>query len=102
MFEFAVVLLLKQLPEWRTAAKIRAMRRKKANNSRNDKFRAKINSMNEVLENPENMRRKIRDNEFEMEAINSHFPSTHKIDVAALFSFYVFYVLFNCVYWIYV
>ena len=102
MIEFAIVLLLKQAPEWKYAAKQKAMRRKAAHKARNEKFRAKINNISNPNKNFEKMEIKTCEDEQEMEMVRTCFSSTHKIDIVALFSFSILYLLFNCVYWIYV
>ena len=102
MIEFAIVLLLKQAPEWKHAAKQKAMRRKAASKARNEIFRAKINNISNPNKNFEKIESKTNEDEQEMEMFSTCFNSTHKIDIAALFSFSILYILFNCVYWIYV
>ena len=102
MIEFAVVLLLKQTPEWKYAAKQKAMKRKEASKARNEKFRAKINNISNPNKTSENMEMKTFEDGQEVEMSRDYFPSTHKIDIAALFLFSILYLLFNCVYWIYV
>ena len=102
MIEFAIVLLLKQAPEWKYAAKQKAMRRKVASKARSEMFRAKINNISYPNKNFEKMETKTCEDEQEMEMFSSCFNSTHKIDIVALFSFSILYLLFNCVYWIYV
>ena len=102
MIEFAIVLILEQAPEWKNAAKQKAMRRKVASKARNEMFRAKINNISYPNKNFEKMETKTCEDEQEMEMSSSCFNSTHKIDIVALFSFSILYLLFNCVYWIYV
>ena len=95
MFEFAIVLLIKQMPEWKFVAKQKAIREKKARKFRNHKI-------TNVKKNSENLDLKMTENEQEIEMMRSRFPSTHKIDIAALFAFSILYLLFNGVYWFYV
>ena len=78
----------------RTAAQ-KTIREKKARKFRNHKI-------NNVKKNSENMEMKMIEYEQEIEVMRSRFPSTHKIDIAALFAFSILYLLFNGVYWFYV
>jgi hypothetical protein len=98
MFEFAVVLLLQQIPEWKAATKINYMREK---NKRLNKEKRKI-------KNPDNScDQKIiasdgwnDDQDKNDTRVGKN--ATHKIDVAALFTFSILYLLFNLTYWLYV
>ena len=83
------------MPEWKFAAKQKAIREKRARKFRNHKITNEQKSS-------ENMELKMIENEQEIEIMRSRFPSPHKIDIAALFAFSILYLLFNGVYWFYV
>ena len=99
MFEFAVVLLLKQIPEWKMISKMRDKRRRKQR-ATSDNTYAKTNK--DGHRNPLGL--KLDQDAFEILMVDNDqtTSSTHKIDISALAVFSVLYILFNITYWIYV
>ena len=96
MFEFAVVLLLKQIPEWKMISKMRDKRRRKQR-ATSDNTYAKIKK--DGLKGL-----KLDQDAFEIMMVDNDqtTSSTHKIDISALAVFSVLYILFNITYWTYV
>ena len=91
MFEFAIVLVFKQIPEWKASAKVEDLRAKKQRELKN---RHELKPANVLCDDEELL--------FSMCQKKSNFPATHKIDITALFVFSVLYLLFNLTYWFYV
>ena len=99
MFEFAVVLLLKQIPEWKMISKMRDKRRRKQRATSDNNY-AKTKKYGH--RNPLGL--KLDQDAFEIMMVDNDqtTSSTHKIDISALAVFSVLYILFNITYWIYV
>ena len=100
MFEFAVVLLLQQIPEWKAMAKINYMR-KKNKRLNNEKRKTEIKNRDNKCDRKEIAPGVWNDDQDENVPRVNKF-ATHKIDVAALFTFSILYILFNLTYWLYV
>ena len=106
MFEFAVVLLLKQIPQWKATSKMKIIKRR---NQRFSKDKLAGNTKNEYsLGNP-TMDTAIGKKEKTANVLLDQGQKsvdctmdTHKIDIAAIVVFSVLYFLFNCTYWLYV
>ena len=99
MFEFAVVLLLKQIPEWKMISKMRDKRRRKQRATSDNTY---AKTKKDGHRNPLGL--KLDQDAFEIMMVDNDqtTSSTHKIDISALAVFSVLYILFNITYWIYV
>ena len=99
MFEFAVVLLLKQIPEWKMISKMRDKRRRKQRATSDNTY---AKTKKDGHRNPLGL--KLDQDAFEILMVDNDqtTSSTHKIDISALAVFSVLYILFNIIYWIYV
>ena len=99
MFEFAVVLLLKQIPEWKMISKMRGKRRRKQRATSDNTY---AKTKKDGHRNPLGL--KLDQDAFEILMVDNDqtTSSTHKIDISALAVFSVLYILFNITYWIYV
>ena len=99
MFEFAVVLLLKQIPEWKMISKMRDKRRRKQRATSDNTY---AKTKKDGHRNPLGL--KLDQDAFEILMVDNDqtTSSTHKIDISALAVFSVLYILFNITYWIYV
>ena len=99
MFEFAVVLLLKQIPEWKMISKMRDKRRRKQRATSDNTY---AKTKKDGHRNPLGL--KLDQDAFEILMVDNDqtTSSTHKIDISALAVFTVLYILFNITYWIYV
>ena len=107
MFEFAIVLLFKQIPEWKALENVDGMKTKKQRGLKNRQISNEAKSSNESSFCSENMTSskwndKQDENVLLMSQKTSKYPDTHKIDIAALFAFSLLYLLFNLTYWLYV
>ena len=99
MFEFAVVLLLKQIPEWKMISKMRDKRRRKQRATSDNTY---AKTKKDGHRNPLGLKLDQDAIEILMVDNDQTTSSTHKIDIAALAIFSVLYILFNITYWIYV
>ena len=101
MFEFAVVLLLQQIPEWKAATKISYItkRNKRLNKEKRSKIKSKCpdGSGDRKVMAPGGWNEDQGEDVAKVNRI-----ATHKIDVAALFTFSILYTMFNLTYWLYV
>ena len=100
MFEFAIVLLFKQIPGWKAISKIENTKLAK---QRKLKFNPQAKPENEdSLYNGNSSKWNDRQDEgfVDISKQMSNFPATHKIDITALFLFSVIYLLFNLTYWL--
>ena len=99
MFEFAVVLLLKQIPEWKMISKMRDKRRRKQRATSDNTY---AKTKKDGHRNPLGL--KLDQDAFEILRVDNDqtTSSTHKIDISALAVFSVLYIVFNITYWTYV
>ena len=100
MFEFAVVLFLQQIPEWKATAKVNYMRKKNKRLNK-EKCKTKIKNSDNFCDQKIIASGGWKDDQDETVSRMDKI-ATHKIDIAALLTFSVLYILFNLTYWLYV
>ena len=99
MFEFAVVLLLQQVPEWKAARKVNYIRQKQKRLNK-ENFKAKL-KQNEDVSNQKGISSDMWQDGKGENLANANKVDTHKIDISALITFSILYILFNLTYWFY-